>query len=219
MGVIVNRLIESPRWRMEVPVMHRVFARFLVLALVVAMVACSSKRPPPPRNLPVATPSTTVGPGDMFEVHVMGENLPKDFRVQPDGSISFPYLDKLQVAGLEPQQIEELIKTKLKAAKILLEPQVSVVVRTYTSKKVTVIGQVTRPGNLPFTEGMKLVEAISLSGWFTPIADSNHIILTRQVVDKKTVTAIISVDAITDGAQQDIPLQAGDTIKVEQKVF
>jgi polysaccharide export outer membrane protein len=210
---------------MEVRVMHRVFVQWCLCCAVAllsfaVLAGCSSQRPPPPRNLPVATPSTTVGPGDMFEVHVMGEtNLPKDFRVQPDGSINFPYVDKIQVAGLEPQQIEALIKTKLKEAKILQEPQVSIVVRTYASKKVTVIGQVARPGNLPFTEGMKLVEAISLSGWFTPIGDSNHIILTRQVADKKTVTAVISVDAITDGAQPDIPLQAGDTIKVEQKVF
>ena len=45
------------------------------------------------------------------------------------------------------------------------------------------------------------------------IADSNHVILTRNVGPAKTVTAIVSVDAITDGAQADIPLQAGDTIK------
>lgn len=181
---------------------------------------CKGSRPSAPRNLPVATPSTTVGPGDVFEVHVLGENnLPKDFRVQPDGSVNFPYVDKLIVGGLEPQEIASLIKEKLKGAKILQDPQVSVIVRNYNSKKVTIIGQVTKPGNLPFNEGMKLVEALSLSGWFTSLAETNHVILTRQVASGKTVTAIISVDAITDGQQPDIPLQAGDTIKVEQKIF
>ena len=66
---------------------------------------------------------------------------------------------------------------------------------------------------------MKLVDALSQSGWFTNIADSNHVLLTRQVGKGKTVTAEVSVDAITDGAQADIPLQAGDTIKVTARVF
>ena len=54
-------------------------------------------------------------------------------------------------------------------------------------------------------------------GWFTSIADSDHVILTRIVGRKRIVTAHISVDAITDGQQPDVPLQAGDTIKVEQR--
>jgi polysaccharide export outer membrane protein len=44
-------------------------------------------------------------------------------------------------------------------------------------------------------------------------------VLTRQVSPTRTVTAIVSVDAITDGTQADIPLQAGDTVKVESRVF
>jgi polysaccharide export outer membrane protein len=170
--------------------------------------------------LPAATPSTTVGPGDVFEVYVVGEtNLPKEYRVQPDGSIDFPYIDRLQVAGREPQDIVELIKAKLVENKILTNPQVSMVVKQYNSKKVSVIGQVTKPGSVPWTEGMKLVDAISQSGWFTNLADANHVVLTRYVAKNKTVTAVISVEAITDGTQPDIPLQAGDTIKVDSRVF
>ncbi len=156
----------------------------------------------------------------MFEVYVVGEtNLPKEYRVQPDGSIDFPYVDRLQVSGLEPQDIVKIIKAKLVENKILTQPQVSLIVKQYNSKKVSVIGQVAKPGSLAWTEGMKLVDAISQSGWFTNIADSNHIVLTRNVARDKTVTVVVSVDAITDGAQADIPLQAGDTIKVEARVF
>jgi polysaccharide export outer membrane protein len=191
----------------------------LVLAVVLA-VGCTSSRPPPPKNLPVPTPSTTVGPGDLFTITVVGEkDLPTDYRVQPDGSINFPYIDKIMVAGLEPQDIVLTLRNKLKEGKILQDPQISIIVKAYNSKKVNIIGQVTRPGNLPFVEGMKLVEALSLAGWFTPMADSNHVLLTRNASSTKTVTAVVSVDAITDGAQADIPLQAGDTIKVQQRLF
>jgi protein involved in polysaccharide export with SLBB domain len=200
-------------------VSSRIFA-VLAAALLALTAACSRAHPGPPTNLPPPTPSTTVGPGDVFEVSVLGEkDLPKEYRVQPDGSVGFPYLDRVKVAGLEPQQIEDLIKSELVARKILVTPQVTLVVKQYNSKRISIIGSVNKPGSLPWTEGMKLVDAISLSGGFTSLADANHVLLTRLVAGGKTVTATISVDDITDGKQADIPLQAGDTIKVDQRVF
>jgi protein involved in polysaccharide export with SLBB domain len=197
--------------------MHSVI-RYL-FALTVLLVACSRSHPGPP-NLPTPTPSTTVGPGDVFEVSVLGEkDLPKEFRIQPDGTVDFPYVDRLQVGGLEPQQIEELIKSQLVAKKILVQPQVTLVVKQYNSKKISVIGAVQKPGSLPWSEGIKLVEAISLSGGFSSLADADHVRVTRLVGGGKTVTATVSVDDITDGKMSDLPLQAGDTIKIDQRVF
>lgn len=194
-------------------------AALLVLAALVSS-ACSGSRPPPPKNLPAPVQSTEVGSGDLFEVSIVGEkDLPKEYRVQPDGSIDFPYLDRIHVAGLEPQQITDVIRKGLAEKKILTDPQVTLVVKQYASKKVSLIGQVQKPGSISWTDGMKLVDAVSQAGGFTSIADSNHVILTRQVNKEKTVTAVISVDAITDGDQADIPLQAGDTIKVDARVF
>jgi polysaccharide export outer membrane protein len=191
-----------------------------VLACLAPVVGCGGPRPGPPKNLPPPSESTTVGPGDVFSIIVVGEKeLPSDYRVQPDGTIDFPYIGRLTVAGLEPQQIVDLVKKRLQEEKILMDPQLTMIVKQYNSKKVSIIGQVAKPGSVPWTEGMKLVDAISQAGWFTAIADSNHVILTRQVGPDKTVTAVISVDAITDGQQADIPLQAGDTIKVEARVF
>jgi protein involved in polysaccharide export with SLBB domain len=66
---------------------------------------------------------------------------------------------------------------------------------------------------------MKLIDAISLAGGLTSLADGDHVRITRNVEASKTVTATVSVDDITDGKLQDIPLQAGDTIKVDQRVF
>ena len=197
----------------------RLLSVLLALVLTVLTPGCGRGHPGPP-NLPVPTPSTTVGPGDVFEVSVLGEkDLPKEYRVQPDGTIGFPYVDRITVAGLEPQQIEELIKHELVEKKILTDPQITLVVKQYNSKKVSVIGAVQKAGSLPWTEGMKLVDAISLAGGFTALADADHVILTRIVGPQKTVTATISVDDITDGKVADPLLQAGDTIKVDQRVF
>jgi protein involved in polysaccharide export with SLBB domain len=194
--------------------------RLLALFLSALLLACGGSRPGPPKNLPAPILSTVVGPGDLFAVFVLGEkDVPTEYRVQPDGSIDFPYLDRITVAGLEPQEIVDVLKKKLVEKKILQDPQITLVVKQYNSKKVSIIGQVAKPGTVPWTEGMKLVDALSQAGWFTSIGDSNHVILTRHVAQNKTVTAVVSVDAITDGAQADIPLQAGDTVKVDARVF
>ena len=171
-------------------------------------------------NLPEPTQSTSVGPGDLFEVSVLGEKeLVKEYRVQPDGTIDFPYLDRLTVAGLEPQQIEELIKSELANRKILADPQVTLVVKQYNSKKVSIIGAVQKPGSLPWTEGMRLIDAISLAGGLTSLADGDRVRITRRVAPNRTVTATVSIDDISDGKAADVPLQAGDTIKVDQRIF
>ncbi|NOU27278.1 MAG: polysaccharide export protein [Polyangiaceae bacterium] len=186
------------------------------LPLFFLLVACGA-RPGPPTALPAPVHSSRIGAGDVFEVHVLGEkDLPAEYRVQPDGSIDFPYVRRLTVEGKEPQEVAELLRARLRDAGILRDPQVSVVMKQYFSKRVSVVGQVTKPGTIAWTDGLRLVDALSQSGWLTPLADANHVTLIRRVGDH-TVAATISVDAITEGSQGDIPLQAGDTIKVDQR--
>jgi polysaccharide export outer membrane protein len=188
--------------------------------LAVALVACSGARPGPPKNLPPAITRTTLGPGDKIEIEVVGEkDLPKEFTVESDGTIGFPYVPRLSIENLEPQQVAEKLKEQLVLQKILQNPQLTLRVKEYAGKKVIVSGQVQKPQSLAWRGKLGLIEAISDCGWFTPMADTNHVILTRQAADGRTVTVIISVEAITEGQQPDIPLQAGDRIKVQASVL
>ncbi|HEY4011727.1 MAG TPA: polysaccharide biosynthesis/export family protein [Polyangiaceae bacterium] len=197
----------------------RTFRFFAAAAVAVQLAACGHAYLGPP-NLPAPQQSTQIGPGDLFKVSVLGEkDLPSEYRVQPDGTVDFPYLDRIVVGGLEPQEIADVIKKGLVDKKILVDPQVTLVVTQYNSKKVSIVGAVNKPGSLVWTEGMKLVDAISLAGGLTSIADGDHVRITRLVSANKTVTATVSVDDITDGKLGDVPLQAGDTIKVDQRVF
>ena len=136
----------------------------------------------PPTNLPPAAPSTKLGPGDLFEVSVLGEkDLPKEYRVQPDCSIDFPYLDRVQgVCGLEPQELVDKLKEDLKKANILTHPQLTLVVKQYASKKVTVGGQVNKPGIVAWTDGLGVFEVIQQSGGLTSIADGKNVVLVRR---------------------------------------
>ena len=193
--------------------------RPLVAALVVAHFACASGPAKPP-NLPAPMETSSLGPGDVFEVMVYDEPaMSKPYKVAPNGTIDFPLIGTIEVEGKEAQEVADIIKTALKDKQILKAPSVSVLVKEVNSKKVAVFGQVQKPGQFPMAEGMTVVQAVSLAGGFTAIADRDRVTLNRKVSAKKVIRVVFSVAAITEGKMNDIPLQAGDTLYVEERAF
>jgi polysaccharide biosynthesis/export protein VpsN len=190
---------------------------FFVISAI-ALAACAG-RPRSRINLPPPVESTTIGVGDAFALTIVGEDkLPKEFRVAPDGTVDLPYIHRVQVTGLEPQEVVDLVRKKLIEADVLRDPSVAIDVKEYNSKRVVVLGQVAKPGSFPLTPGFTLIQAISQAGGFSAIANRDRINLTRKSGGQLR-TIILSVDAITDGSLPDIPLQSGDTIFVTERVF
>ncbi len=170
-------------------------------------------------KLRAATQNTTLGPGDIFRMEIVGEQeLPKEFQVAADGTVSFPYIQDLHVQGLEPQDVAKLVRKALIEQKILTDPSVVVSVIEYRSKTVTVLGQVQKPGTFPLSPGMTLLQALSMSGGFTSIAQKSRVSLSR-ANQGKAVTVIVNVESIYTGSEQDIFLQSGDRIYVHERVF
>ena len=198
--------------------------RFVVLLfsvfVAVSALACTRPVVGPPVDFPEPEKSTALGKGDLLSIVVVGEKeMPQEYRVQPDGTISFPYLGPVMVFGKEPQEIEKIIKGGLIANKILIDPQVTVVVKLYGSKKVLVLGAVRKPGTLVWTEGMTLVDAISQAGWFESLGESDRVRLTRIRTDGHRISIDINVEKIASGKAEDRLLQPGDKILVGQRVF
>jgi polysaccharide export outer membrane protein len=165
---------------------------------------------------PVA--DTTLGVGDTFEVRVFGEpDLTGTYRVGAEGSISFPLAGVIQVQGLDPQEVAKRIAAKLSEG-ILRNPQVSVLVKEQTSKKIYVIGQVTKPGTYTYSPSMSVVEAITVAGGFTPLASKNATTLTRHEQGKK-ITFRVPVETIGEGKAKNVFLQPGDIISVPERIF
>jgi len=200
----------------------RLSARVLTLLLLVLPLSfgCGPRVDNSRVKLPAPVESTTLGPGDLFTLEIVGEkDLPKDYQVASDGTVDFPYVHRIEVQGLEPQEVARTVSQRLVEMRILVDPSVIVSVREYNSKRVTVLGQVRKPGSFPLTTGMTLVQAISDAGGLSAIANGARINLTRKGRESAATTVVLDFDSITEGRFPDIPLQAGDQIYVNERVF
>jgi polysaccharide export outer membrane protein len=194
-------------------------ARRVFLGAAFLALGCRGR---PGRNqvdLPPPSERGVLGPGDIFTLEVVGEkDLPKEYQVAADGTVDFPYVHTLKVLGLEAQEVARLVRERLIADKFLADPSVIVQVKEFHSRRISVLGQVAKPGSFPFTPGLSLIQAVSLAGGLTAIADADRVNITRKG-KSRTHTAVVSVEAITEGASPDIPLQAGDQIFVHDRLF
>jgi polysaccharide export outer membrane protein len=184
-----------------------------------SLVGCGSSNDNVRLNLPAPTEKSTVGPGDVFLMEIVGEKeLPREYQIASDGGADLPYLHTVQVAGLEPQEIARLVRKLLIERQILSDPSVVVQVKEYNSKRVTVLGQVAKPGTFPYTAGLTLIQAISQAGGLTGIANLDRVNLTR-TTGGGSRTVVLSISVIMEGRAADIPLQSGDRIFVHERIF
>jgi protein involved in polysaccharide export with SLBB domain len=103
----------------------RSVVRPLWLVVILLLVACATRQTRPPVVVPPAEPDTALGPGDSFEVSVYGQtDLSGKYRVDEDGSINFPLVGKIEIAGKAPGAIASDIRAALVQKEILRDPNV-----------------------------------------------------------------------------------------------
>jgi len=197
--------------------------RALVLAAVAALAACGHRGAaeatvsgaPDAEPQPVAS---TLGAGDVLEVRVFQEpELSGVFQVGTDGDIIFPLCKSVPVGGQTANAAAETIRDCL-AAKYMRDPQVSVLVKEYNSKKVFVFGEVQKPGTFPYQDGMSVVQAVTLAGGFTKTAAQNSTSVTRHVGGTETKVKV-SVQDIALGKAPNFTLEPGDIVYVPESLF
>jgi polysaccharide biosynthesis/export protein VpsN len=192
------------------------------LAASVALAGCGLMGSAPRRTgpLPPAQASYTLGPGDRFEMVIVGEDkLPKEFTIAPDGTVDLPWIGRQKVDGLEPQEISARVAAELTKQEYLRDPSVVVNVKEFGSKRVLIGGQVNKPGDVPYSPGLTLYRLITNAGGFTQSANRNNVLVTRQLRGGGTKTVSFSVDAISEGRSPDVPMQAGDSVYVDERTF
>lgn len=167
--------------------------------------------------LPTQTYSIGTGP-TVLTFGDTGAGIP-GYPVSSDGYIQFPYVGLVKVAGLTEAQVRSgLIRG---SANFIQDPQITVRVLGYRSKRVFVEGEVKTPGPLPITDvPMTLPQAINTAGGVLPTADRSRVYVTR---DGQTTRVDLPALQQAGIDPTSILLQSNDIVRVvprdENKVY
>lgn len=162
-------------------------------------------------SAPAATPPApfTLGPGDKIRVTVFGEQAVNgEYTVGPDGAISFPLIGAVDARGRTVGDLRDAIAVKL-AAGYILDPKVSIDVLNF--RPFYILGEVNRPGQYPYADGLSVAQAVATAGGYTYRARTSRVFLRRaqQAVEEEV--------SLKGGRQ--VWVMPGDTVRVAERHF
>ncbi len=155
-----------------------------------------------------------IGPRDLLEFSVFGlDELNQTVRVSESGKITLPLLGEIEVEGLAKTELEQKLSKLLE--KYLQNPQVSVFIREYQSKQVSVLGAVGMPGSYELLGRQTLLQIIAQAGSLTPEAGDEIFILRQGDNGNSNIMRISIDDLFLEGdSKLNIPLEPDDIINV-----
>jgi polysaccharide export outer membrane protein len=168
---------------------------------------------------PAAMPIVyTIYPGDQLRLTVLGHtDLSFSFRVPSEGMITFPLVGRIQLAGRSLAEVEKEIRERLEKD-YLVDPQVSLLIESYSKKFVYVFGGVKEPKAYELPEGqpLSLTQVLSMAGGFSLDAAKDRVRVIRRGGDARPGTAPgaptvqeIDVTKITEDGQFGLEVQVG----------
>ncbi len=159
----------------------------------------------------------TIEPGDVLEVVVLGEEeLARTLMVMHNGTISFPLIGEVKVAGLTPEQAASLVAENLK--KYFTHPVVSIILKSPTLPYVSVFGEVLRQGAVEYQRGLRITDYLALAGGPTSGANLRKVKVVRfGPGGPKTITVNMD-EIIKRGIQKNnFELKSGDWLYVPKR--
>jgi protein involved in polysaccharide export with SLBB domain len=166
------------------------------------------KAPPPPEAYRIQA-------GDQLDIKFFyNKDLNEQVTVRPDGRISLQLVRSIVAAGLTPEQLTDQL-TKAYGAH-LKDPEVAVIVRTFTSQRVYVDGEVGKPGLIPLAGPTTVRQAISQAGGFLYTGNTTDVLLIRRGPGDQALAMMVDMQKVLDGTDlsQDIYLKPFDIVYV-----
>ena len=159
-----------------------------------------------------------IGAGDVLSITVWNEaaaSVPSGVVVRPDGKISLPLVKELDALGLTPKELEKILTAKLE--RFIHAPDVSVVVKEIRSKKVYLVGAVSKVGAVSMQSSMTVLQVLAEAGGPTDFAKKKKIYILR-TENGKQVKLPFDYAAVIKGEhmEQNIVMMPDDTIVVPQ---
>ena len=154
-----------------------------------------------------------IGVGDVIEVTVLGrEDYKARVQVQVDGTVQLPLIKDVKALDRTVLQLRNDIRAALIQGQYFNDPAVSVVVAGFSSRYVTVLGEVATPGLMPIDRPYRLSEIIARAGGLKPTA-ADEIRLTRSTGETQTYDM---KQIASGGSAQDPPVNPTDRIFVDK---
>jgi protein involved in polysaccharide export with SLBB domain len=152
-------------------------------------------------------PQYRLGTADKIRVITFGEDsLSGEFIIGGSGKVSLPLVGEVQAAGLTVPEFQTEVQSALKNGYIQ-DPHVSVEVLTY--RPFYILGEVQKPGEYPYSNGLTVLNAVATAEGFTYRANTKRVFIKR----------------VDSGAEEEFPLTSmtpvapGDTIRVTERYF
>jgi len=163
-----------------------------------------------------------IQPTDLLDITVYREpDLSVKVRVSQNGSISYPLLGSIAVAGLTAAEVQDKL-TKQLGKDYLVDPRVTVAIETSSTQRVIIIGQVKTPGSydIPANETLTILQLIARAGGFTDLAAQGKITVIRGAGSKQKKILVNVAAIISSGDKsKDITLEPGDIVSVPETLF
>jgi polysaccharide export outer membrane protein len=161
---------------------------------------------------PAVPASYKIGPGDVLHILVWAEpQLTETAVVRPDGKVSMPLVSEVQVAGLTPEAVQQILTDRL--IEFVHKPRVTVTVQEIHSRMVYITGEVQRPGAYPLLDAMSVVQLVARAGGLTDFAKQKQVYVLRAV---STARVNVNYEKVVKGQapKQNVELAPGDTVVV-----
>lgn len=157
---------------------------------------------------PSAEPAKTgyaLGAGDKLKITVFGEeDLSGEFEVDGSGTLAFPLLGNIKAGGLTPRDVETAIASKLSEG-FIVNPRVNIEV--LNARPFFILGEVNKPGSYPYVSDMRVINAITVAGGYTPRARTGRVMV-RKAGSSDEVELL-----------EDASIQPGDVVRVTERFF
>lgn len=165
----------------------------MLLAAAAALAACAGRGAYiPVEEYPIPTPESEyrIAPGDVLAVRVWNQESMSNAhaRVRDDGKISVPFLQDVDVAGSTPSELSQRLQTKLKI--YVVNPVVTISVEELRALRVSVLGEVARPGQYELERNAGVLAAVAAAGGLTDYAHRDTLYVLRTTPDAKGPTRI-----------------------------
>jgi len=175
-----------------------------------------------PTQMSVRIPTNyKLQPKDVLRIEVFQEDdLTREVQVNAEGVITLPLIGNILVGDMTVVDAQQRIYD-LYEKDYLVNPQINVLILQYAERRLTVTGQVNRPGAvlIPPEEDMTITEAIAGANGLTRLADEDKISLTRKEPTGKTRTITLDWGEIIKDSNKNIKVQDGDIIHVPERTW